>query len=420
IKKEKIKSLSFLKKLFWHGVYETTKIEKKIISLDFKVYNNFKMDQIFDYPWLDKEILLDQANLKIYQDSVFENYLDGMVEADSIQEPDSILDYRQKMTKRYLAYKREFLSTNHFRKLKELYELEHMKSGPILKSRIIKEGKLENKCIILFESSKYDDFAWGETGYWFALSSDQGNTWKEYYTGLTENHFYFIRKKSNLNIWKNDSLIQCHAAIVRRMGPFAHPGPGPEYELIEHVILTLNINKIITDSDDDGLTDIEEAKMLLNPLDPDSDNDGIIDSKDSNPRYKSIGSDDTFIYETILERNISHIDTTKFFFSDHNYNESERDSTLKNTYLIVTDNHKIQTINPKKNRYIIMTSKEFDSYKRKFPVSFFGISISPLFKCDDYNNIYKINFQFGTGGEEFVIIKQPDFFKIFINGVWIS
>ncbi len=61
------------------------------------------------------------------------------------------------------------------------------KIGIIPKMSVIKQEKSGSNWAIIYTDSKYDDFIYGGWGYWLALSYDNGETWKKYYTGLTEN-----------------------------------------------------------------------------------------------------------------------------------------------------------------------------------------------------------------------------------------
>jgi hypothetical protein len=64
----------------------------------------------------------------------------------------------------------------------------------------------------VFLDSKYDEFMWGEPGYWINLTDKGGS--RDCYTGLAQN--YYIRLlDSGKNIWRNDSTLLIDAVRVR-------------------------------------------------------------------------------------------------------------------------------------------------------------------------------------------------------------
>ena len=56
----------------------------------------------------------------------------------------------------------------------------------------------------LFLDSEYDEFMWGEPGYWINLTDENGS--RDYYTGLAQNH-YIRLLEAGQNIWKDDSTL---------------------------------------------------------------------------------------------------------------------------------------------------------------------------------------------------------------------
>ena len=191
---------------------------------------------------------------------------------------------------------------NDFKKFDSIMQaMRNEKIGIIPKMSVIKQEKSGNNWAIIYTDSKYDDFIYGGWGYWLALSYDNGKTWKKYYTGLTENCYYFLKRNSKITLWKDSSTLQIEATIVRQISEVIHPMPA-EFETIQDSIaVQFEISQITQDSDNDGLTDIVEKKMMLNPNNPDSDGDGIIDSEDKNPRFKSVKTEKALIYETLIE-----------------------------------------------------------------------------------------------------------------------
>ena len=299
------------------------------------------------------------------------------------------------------------------------------KIGGIPKMSIIKQGRNGNKLAMIYTDSKYDDFVYGGWGYWIGLSKDNGITWKHYYTGLTENFYYFLKRNSKIPLWKDSTTLQIESVIVRQVTQVMHPMPA-EFEAIhDNVAIQLDLAKIIMDSDNDGLTDIVENKMLLNPNNPDTDGDGINDSEDKNPRFKSIKTDKSIIYQTLIEnfrpnkRGIMEIDIT----NPPVFKKSEMDSLYGNfntVNLLVTDDTDFQHLNLQNETMIIMTTEEYKTYKAKYPSHFIESDCTPMFKCDKKKDTYIITTSHLTSTTTYVIQKTKKGWKVFMLSSTIS
>jgi hypothetical protein len=136
----------------------------------------------------------------------------------------------------------------------------------------------------VFLDSKYDEFMWGEPGYWINLTDKGGS--RDCYAGLAQN--YYIRLlDSGKNFWRNDSTLSIDAVRVRLVEPFIHPVSAPKYETVDKIRIEMTVSDLTSDSYGDGLTDVEEDKMMLDPFSRDTDGDGTTDFEDHNPRLKS-------------------------------------------------------------------------------------------------------------------------------------
>lgn len=299
------------------------------------------------------------------------------------------------------------------------------KVGIISKMSVIKQEKSGNKWAIVYTDSKYDDFVYGGWGYWLALSYDNGKTWKKYYTGLTENCYYYLKRHSKIALWKDSNTIQVEAAVVRQISEVIHPMPA-EFEIVQDSIaVQLDIPQIIKDSDNDGLTDIAEKKMMLDPDNPDSDGDGIIDGEDKNPRFKSVKTDKALIYETLIE-NFRPNKMGEMVLDLANPPVYEKRKTepqfedFESVNLLVTDDKDLQGIELHGKTMIVMSSKEYEEYKLQYPSHFINCRYSQLFKCDEKKDTYKIHYSELTGGTTYIIRKIKKGWKIFILSSWIS
>lgn len=253
------------------------------------------------------------------------------------------------------------------------------KIGNISKLAVIKSEKKGERWAILYEDFKYDEMLAFGSGYWLSLSENGGKSWKKYYTGLTGGKNYYFKSNSKPSLWRDDHHIQIEADIVRTTEEAAHPMP-PQYETVkDNALVVLDLNEIIKDSDNDGLTDIEEKNLYLNPLSNDTDGDGIPDSEDNNPRFASTTNDFVKLYEGIMfgENTESAgenpneevtIDLLSPMKKDNrkemDQEEFLRDFALFNTTeLLVTNDKNLQKLNPKNSKIIILTTKEYEDYK---------------------------------------------------------
>ena len=298
------------------------------------------------------------------------------------------------------------------------------KVGIIPKMSIIKEEKHNKNWAIIYTDSKYDDFIYGGSGYWIALSRDNGKNWNQYYTNLTENYNYFFKRNSSIPLWKDSTTIQIEAVIKRNRSEFIHP--MPVFKTIQDSIaVQLDLSKIIIDSDKDGLIDIVEDRMLLNPKNPDTDGDGISDNEDKNPRFKSVQTELATIYEVLIEN----------FHPNNNKGEMIIDLSKPPVYkvnkdilyedfetvnLLIADDKDLQGISLYNTTMIILSNAEYDIYKKQYPAHFIKNNFSPMFKCDKIKDTYKINTSHLTGGATFVIQKIKTGWKIFMLSIWIS
>ncbi len=292
----------------------------------------------------------------------------------------------------------------------------NLTKGSEYRNKILEYSNDKANTATLFLSPKYDEFMWGEPGYWINLKD--GKESHDYYTGLAQN--YYIRILDNgKNIWKNDSTLEFCGVRVRLIEPFIHPVQAPRYEAIESVIVEISISDLTSDRDADGLTDIEEDKLMLNPLSKDSDLDGIVDSQDPNPRFPSVINNETLVYKAILDNFIN--DTIKI--RDGKIVDGKRPSlihTLKpRTRLIVSDDVDLQNVHLEYDQTIIVTPMEYESLQVKYPVTVEEVKVSPLFSIDDVVGSYVISVYGDLGGTKYLVKKVKNGYDIRRIQGWI-
>jgi hypothetical protein len=270
---------------------------------------------------------------------------------------------------------------------------------------------------ILFLDSKYDEFVWGEPGYWIRFEGEIDTV--DYYMGIARN-YYFNIFNSGRSIWKNDSTLQFSALRVRLVESAIHPVQPPTYEIIDkNLIIEVTLAELMKDSDKDGLTDIVEDKLMLNPYSNDSDDDGVNDLVDSNPRFKSYITNETLLYKGIID---SYVVENLKIRKEKILNPKRPkliDILEKYTYLIVTDDKNLQSVGFDYNKYIIMTNDEYKIYKHKYPVSLIEIEVTPFFKVDNESYKYFISEYTDLGGTTFLVTKLKNGYNLLRYGMWI-
>lgn len=123
-------------------------------------------------------------------------------------------------------------------------------------------------------------------GYWVSLSSDGGKTFAPpLYTGLRVYQPYVIRPTSRLPLLDGESL-RIEVAL-RRIDPakvMLPPIALPVVESKDDLYIRIPLAELARDSDGDGLSDLAEQAMLLDPTVADTDADGLDDAHDPLPQ----------------------------------------------------------------------------------------------------------------------------------------
>ncbi len=280
---------------------------------------------------------------------------------------------------------------------------------------ILRYDSIGTKHVFLYEGMTFDD-TWG---YWIAVSSNRGKTWKHYYTGLTKDNNYHIKVKSKLPLIKNDTVIQVEAAILRLVEPERLPTGIPEYELLKDgIVLELNLNKIASDTDKDGLTDIVEERLAINPLSSDTDGDSIPDSADMNPRYKTLDNKYTRLYNYILEIGVDKDSSIVAFTGLPDTIDTTSGKRNLITYMVVSDDVNLRSISSVMSRYIFLDEGEYEKYSQRYNV-FNQVNITPLFPVDNMPGYYILTVRERISGITYLVIERDGYWVVKIIGMYI-
>lgn len=306
--------------------------------------------------------------------------------------------------------------------------------GNVPKPLIVKSGKLRNSIAILYFTDNYY-----KSKYYLAISTDNGKTWKNYYTGLVRKFNYILKSNSQVPLWKDSEHIQIEADIVRMIQPMSFPGPQEQFEIVKkNALLTLNLKEILKDSDNDGFNDLDEKlDLFTNPLSSDTDHDGIADFEDPNPKYKNADNDFTKLLLAILYGNYPLVENSnpresefivnlKTFEKDFKnpdifFYEKEMQSTDPFDFsVIITDNQSLKTITPIGKKIIFLTSQEFTKYKKNTFMNVYTSHYSKLFSCDDANDTYIFIMDNIWMGQTYLIKRIPEGWNVKIISGWQS
>ncbi|MEA2571163.1 MAG: hypothetical protein QOI24_3164 [Acidobacteriota bacterium] len=131
----------------------------------------------------------------------------------------------------------------------------------------------------------------GLGGYWVLRSQDGGNSWNEYYTGLRENMPYVVVPSSHLPLLAGDRM-QIEVDVKELdTSSITFPPIALRLSREQHgLYLDFPLAELMRDSDGDGVTDLLEEHLVMDPNRADSDGDGAGDNRDPLPQVAFDGT----------------------------------------------------------------------------------------------------------------------------------
>lgn len=292
------------------------------------------------------------------------------------------------------------------------------KLGGVEKYWVLKHETRDSIEAIVYESQRYNDFF--NAGIFVAYSSNNGSTWDYYYTGLTQDAPMFIKWYSKYPLINTEGNVQIEAC--QRSGDGNSHWGWMSFPVVvkDGLLITFDLETLRKDSDGDGLTDIEEARLRTDPLRKDTDNDGIPDKLDLNPRCNVPRTDKTIIYEVILDENVIipfHGDKDPIIIPFEEIAESHYCTDTTKTIMIVTDDPDIRSIQPKTQRVIFLSPEEMGDSKYSSG-DLERIWFYPLEKQEDGS--YEVNVHHSSSGETYRVVKTSDGWAIETTGGYIE
>ena len=290
----------------------------------------------------------------------------------------------------------------------------------VYRYEIVRYDSLNSLKVAVSTGFEFDEMF--EEGYFVSISVDNGKNWNKYYTGLTKGSFLEFKKNSTIPLFISDSVIQIEAALVRMIKPPSH-WSSPEYELLrDGLIVSINLNMLKIDSDNDGLTDIVERKLMTDPLNPDTDGDGIIDGKDCNPRYKNEYNEFSELIKYLLDRS-GQVAGPFLKFKTKKQSKKEHPDLLSSrygqVYTIVTDDPRVMHLSDTRKTYLILTEKEYDLYFDTNPSPPERI-ILKIQNIEESKNKFKISFYEYSWGTDYLVTRTKKGWKIKCTESWIE
>jgi hypothetical protein len=242
----------------------------------------------------------------------------------------------------------------------------YRKNGFTPKNQVIKRFNSEDKWVVLFEDNAYNRIVCG-AGYWVAISYNKGQNWNYYYTGITENYPYVFKQNSQLPLMKNDSIMEIECVkVFREFTDWFHPAKGRNMLLKDSIYVSINLNEIIKDSDNDGITDVVEKRFLMNPDSNDTDGDGIPDGIDGNPRFKSRKSETGMIYQLLLEHDFNKkVNINKYCFDCNHIKPYSSSNYPTSIDVMDSNNPDEQQLYSQFGQIIIVDSTEYQDMIRR-------------------------------------------------------
>lgn len=234
------------------------------------------------------------------------------------------------------------------------------KNGFVPKNQVVKYYKGQDRWVVLFEHFAYNRDICG-TGYWVAISYNKGQNWNYYHTGITENYPYVFKQNSQLPLMKNDSILEIECVkVFREINDWIHPALSNNILLKDSIYVSINLNEIIKDTDNDGITDVVEKRFLMNPDSNDTDGDGIPDGIDGNPRFKSRKSETGMIYQLLLEHNFSNkVNINRYCFDCNLLKPYSSETYPTSIHVLESNDPDVQQLFSQNQQIIIVNSWEF-------------------------------------------------------------
>ncbi len=249
---------------------------------------------------------------------------------------------------------------------------------------------------------------WGYPSIKVAYSADGGTSWGYYETGIKNNEPLHIKKYAEHPLINDQGNLEVEVCLFRQTS--YRPMLGENFWTVvkDGLLLTIDIETLRKDSDNDGLTDIEETLLRTNLNNPDTDGDGIPDNLDMNPRMNPPRTERTIVYEAVIngDNRVRFIGEGAKVIPFSETPETSYYSQNMPTFMVVTDIPDLQSVQPIKERVVFLTSEEYEKTRNPFCDEFLKEDFSPLFKVDHHKNKFVFSASGGFWYTDYVVKKK--------------
>jgi hypothetical protein len=265
----------------------------------------------------------------------------------------------------------------------------------------------------------------GLGGYWIVHSSDGGRKWDApLYTGLRENMPYVVVPASRLPLITNGG-IQIEVELRELdLSSITFPPVGLRTKReAKNLYIEFAWDALRRDSDNDGLTDLIEERIVTDPRNADTDGDGIIDGKDGLPQVALIAapSADAEVLGTLfggirlgLGALVVGLPSTQEQRLECVVRASAIDTP---TLFLITERQTFAPMNITR-RVAVFTAEEHGLYEKKFGPSYFGEIDYFLVRRDGKKAVVYVNEHWA--GNEYELKKTKKGWTVKTIGGWIT
>jgi len=265
----------------------------------------------------------------------------------------------------------------------------------------------------------------GLGGYWIVHSSDGGRKWDApLYTGLRENMPYVVVPASRLPLITNGG-IQIEVELRELdLSSITFPPLGLRTKReAKNLYIEFAWDALRRDSDNDGLTDLVEERIVTDPRNADTDGDGIVDGKDGLPQVALIAapSADAEVLGTLfggirlgMGALIIGLPSTQ----EQRLECVRRASAIETpTLFLIADRQSFAPMNLTR-RVAVFTQAEHELYEKKFGPSYFGEIEYFLVRRDGKKAVVYVNEHWA--GNEYELKKTKKGWTVKTIGGWVT
>ncbi len=256
-------------------------------------------------------------------------------------------------------------------------------------SMVVYSARANGKTLVVLESWVLDPS--GEVPNWglWVLFSHRGRNFEgPYHTGLRLNYPFSLARDRVVLPYKDGYwYIPVRYNLLREESICFPPVCVSFVKIGKYEVLAFSERLLTMDSDEDGLTDLIEDRLVTDPHHPDTDRDGIIDSIDTNPLvpFSMNPTQEARAYSAALAYRWE-VRKLKMYVTLRRQNASLYDELKRNTSekgfkwgkvsFIVAYPGALEGIE-QKNHVVVLYPFEKRLYEQKFGVSFF-MTLSPV------------------------------------------